>query len=362
MLGRRSDDYGHVRLLRQFVRLTGRNSHEFQENESRLHDIEHMFLRAVAENELEGFNQAMYEGDFALDAHARYLTERRLVPSLPHIPFTADIDPLQVLDDARDIHFVRTADNVVEYRVRREDPDGTVRYEPGDPAEFKEGDIVEANITFIAFPLGPGGDRETIGHKYAYTMGCLPDLSSEIPIAIATGQVDKAARGQRVTTKREDGPFCRQMCLGGSRAALIQTPMAVQKPGQFEFDDDELPPLIPVSSSYIEHTNTDWRQENRDEETADPCQVHCPNILEALADSRDDRTRDSFLQAVAEQDIRSEDERDRAWYRYAVRLWRNASSAYVPNRAMYEELARNEVVIVGSSALDAIPQDEKTLE
>ena len=125
---RRSTQFPHVRLLRQYVRLTGLASQGFNENQGTLERIGTMFAEAVGEDELEGFTHALYEGDFAMDAHTRYFTERRLVPSLRHIPFPPDIDPHHVLEAARDIHFIRTADNVVEYRARRESEVGIPRY------------------------------------------------------------------------------------------------------------------------------------------------------------------------------------------------------------------------------------------
>lgn len=192
----RSTEYNHVRLLRQYVRLTGAGSEVFQHNEPCLHAVEGLFLGVAGDEGLEGITHALYEGDLAIDAHARYLTERRLVPSLRHIPFPVEIDPHHALEDARDIHFIRTPDNVVEYRSREEDPDGRPMYvvasdrlgaaphslrsiQAANPAEFKEGDLVEATVTFIAFPLGRVQDGQAEGYKLVVTLRGLTHLNRE---------------------------------------------------------------------------------------------------------------------------------------------------------------------------------------
>ena len=122
---RRSTEFSHVKFLRQHARLTGLGSESFIENRAVLNNVCTMFEAAVHPTHFDGIEHTLYDGDFAMDTHARYLTERRLAPSLRHIPFTPDVDPQHVLEEARDIHFIRTLDNVVEYRIRREGDDGT---------------------------------------------------------------------------------------------------------------------------------------------------------------------------------------------------------------------------------------------
>lgn len=109
------------------MRLTGLDSENFLQNKERLDLINSIFREAVGGSPFEGIAHAQYEGDLAIDTHTRYLTERRLVPGERHIPFPPDIDPQHVLEDARDIHFIRTGDNIVEYGVRGDGDDGTIR-------------------------------------------------------------------------------------------------------------------------------------------------------------------------------------------------------------------------------------------
>lgn len=108
------------------MRLTGLDSQGFLENEAVLEGISHLFRSSAGGDELEDIAPQQYEAFFAIDTHTRYLTERRLVPGERHIPFPPEVDPNHALDNARGIHFVRTGDNVVEYGVRREGPEGTV--------------------------------------------------------------------------------------------------------------------------------------------------------------------------------------------------------------------------------------------
>ena len=111
-------------MLRQHVRLTGLDSQNFLQNRDTLDVVNAMFRDATPGEPLEVVTYAQYEGDFAMDTHTRYLTERRLAPGVRHIPFPPEIDPHHVLEDARDIHFIRTGDNVVEYGVLRPDETG----------------------------------------------------------------------------------------------------------------------------------------------------------------------------------------------------------------------------------------------
>jgi hypothetical protein len=75
----------------------------------------------------------MYEGDLALDFHARYFTDRELVPHEKHIPFDQLVDPAHILEDLRGAGFIHSADNHVEYCVRRNKEDGTVEYDFNSP-------------------------------------------------------------------------------------------------------------------------------------------------------------------------------------------------------------------------------------
>ncbi|KAF6741386.1 hypothetical protein DFP72DRAFT_1084092 [Ephemerocybe angulata] len=166
----RSTKAEHVRYLRQFVRLTALGSESFNLYEGVFASIQDAFAAAPAVTEVEPFDFGVYEGYYGVDLHARYLTERRFVPSQRHIPFTADVDPNSVLEEARGGKFIRVEDNVVQYSRKVEEGDGTTHYEPCLPEDFREGDIVETTGTFVAFPTGRGGEYKMVFCLRSLTM------------------------------------------------------------------------------------------------------------------------------------------------------------------------------------------------
>ncbi|KAF6759632.1 hypothetical protein DFP72DRAFT_1063976 [Ephemerocybe angulata] len=157
VLGLRSTKPEHVRYVRQFVRCSGLGSHAFAGQRVIFEQVYAAFVANPCVEQLDDFEFGLYEGHKCVDLHARHLTERRYVPSLPHIPFTPDIDPNHALEIARDTMFIRVEDNVVQYSKKIYEDDGSYSYEPLHPEEFKEGDVVEAVGTFVAFPKGKEG-------------------------------------------------------------------------------------------------------------------------------------------------------------------------------------------------------------
>ncbi|KAF6748638.1 hypothetical protein DFP72DRAFT_1073997 [Ephemerocybe angulata] len=168
----RSSKPEHVRYFRQFVRLTGLGSHTFEASQDRLNEVFERFRSAEGVENMKGFNFGRYEEQYCVDLHSRYLTERRYVPGQRHIDFTNDIDPDHALEDARDTQFIRVEDNVVQYSKKVDGADGVAYYEPLAPKEFKEGDIVEATGTFIAYPAGEEGEYKLVFCLRALTMLC----------------------------------------------------------------------------------------------------------------------------------------------------------------------------------------------
>ncbi|KAF6752332.1 hypothetical protein DFP72DRAFT_1070645 [Ephemerocybe angulata] len=158
----RSSKPDHVRYLRQFIRLTGLGLHTFEENKEPLTQIFERFRDTDGVDTLKGFDFGLYEEQYCVALHNRYLTERRYVPGQRHIDFPPDIDPDHALEDARDTEFIRTVDNVVQYAKKVQEGDGTSCYEPLAPEEFKEGDLVEATGTFIAYPVGEEGEYKLV--------------------------------------------------------------------------------------------------------------------------------------------------------------------------------------------------------
>lgn len=121
---RRSQADEHVRYLRQFVRLTGLGAPSFDGCGVTFDEVVGRMRAAEGVANVEDFTFGRYEGHFAVDLHTRYLTERRLVPGEPTYPFPADIDPNNVLEEARGARYVRVQDNIVQYARLEKDGNG----------------------------------------------------------------------------------------------------------------------------------------------------------------------------------------------------------------------------------------------
>ncbi|EFI27784.1 hypothetical protein CC1G_14707 [Coprinopsis cinerea okayama7 len=143
----------HLRNLRQFVKVTGLGSTSFSLAGGAMESVVELFKQALGSDALVGTEEKLYEGDLALDFHARYFTDREVAPQEKHIPFDDLVDPQQILETLRGTRFIHGPDNRVEYCVKRVDPDGKTRYEPVDPASIKEGDIVEVTLAFMCVPI-----------------------------------------------------------------------------------------------------------------------------------------------------------------------------------------------------------------
>ncbi|EAU82077.1 hypothetical protein CC1G_09679 [Coprinopsis cinerea okayama7 len=165
----------HLRNLRQFVKLTGFGSDSFAMG---CHAVKQMVdkLRQhlkVASDCITGAEEKMYEGDAALDFHARYFTDRELIPHEKHIPFNDFVDPNHILEDLRGAAFIQGPDNHVEYCMRTVDKNGIVEYSVFNPGQFKEGDIVEVTLSLVCVPI------KNQQYRLLLVMRALTLLSSE---------------------------------------------------------------------------------------------------------------------------------------------------------------------------------------
>ncbi|KAJ2911673.1 hypothetical protein MD484_g8742, partial [Candolleomyces efflorescens] len=142
-----------VRLLRQFVKLSGLGSPMFEEMAGKIEEIREHFSRAASPGVVLPVEFKGYDGDFAIDAHTRYFTDRRHAPSLKHEELPLGIDPHRFLDVARGANFIYTAENAVEY-CQAVVTDGEIRYEAVGPENFEVGDVVEVGACFVGYPAG----------------------------------------------------------------------------------------------------------------------------------------------------------------------------------------------------------------
>jgi hypothetical protein len=128
-----------------------------------------------------------YEGDAAIDCHARYLTDRESAPQEKHMQFAAGVDPSGVIERLRGTRYIHTEDNQVEYCQITTEEEGSVllpstsvslanlssRYEPVLPSVFKEGDVVEAMVSFHCIPVKDG-------YKFITSLRALVLVSSDV--------------------------------------------------------------------------------------------------------------------------------------------------------------------------------------
>ncbi|KAF6755130.1 hypothetical protein DFP72DRAFT_1067858 [Ephemerocybe angulata] len=135
----RSHKFEHVRYLRQFVRLTGLGSNNFQESLAGFGAIEAEFRKCPGVTKLTGFDFGV-----VITTGCATRTGSRVVP--------------RGVRDARDSDFIRAEDNVVQYAKKTFEKNGTARIEPARPEDFKEGDVVEATGAFVAYPSSKDGD------------------------------------------------------------------------------------------------------------------------------------------------------------------------------------------------------------
>ncbi|KAG2002606.1 hypothetical protein CC2G_004782 [Coprinopsis cinerea AmutBmut pab1-1] len=149
---RRIQTIQHVRNLRQFVRLTGLGSPGFERTGSAFEKVVELFKGTLRTDMMTGAEDRMYEGDPAIDCHARYFTDRELVPQEKHQPFDEVVDPYHILEDIRGTSFIHGPDNKVEY-LKKTTEEGETTYTPMDPINVCEGDIVEVTVAFVCVPI-----------------------------------------------------------------------------------------------------------------------------------------------------------------------------------------------------------------
>jgi hypothetical protein len=104
-----------LRALRQHVKLTGLGNPIFDEGVSALDRIHSVFQEHLPENDVEAFQFLPYEGYPCIESHARYFTDRALVPYEANNPFLPYVDPRDTLANAQPDSFIHAVDNQVEY-------------------------------------------------------------------------------------------------------------------------------------------------------------------------------------------------------------------------------------------------------
>ncbi|KAG2022477.1 hypothetical protein CC2G_000219 [Coprinopsis cinerea AmutBmut pab1-1] len=137
-----------IRALRQHVRLTGLGCSEFDTVQAAFEDVFKLFAdQDHLRTTLQPLTFEPYEGYPALDAHARYFTDRKASPMEKSLPFPLAVDPVGTLESLRGEMFIHGTDNQVEYARKVANGTGGFRLEAFDPSQFRAGDIVQVTTT-----------------------------------------------------------------------------------------------------------------------------------------------------------------------------------------------------------------------
>ncbi|KAF9464019.1 hypothetical protein BDZ94DRAFT_1356192, partial [Collybia nuda] len=139
------------RHIRQAVTITGLSTPTFQQGIDNIAYLYMMFSNQFPDGKMEIWQPSSFNGHVALDAHARYLTERRLAPQEQHIEYAIGVDPHGALADLQGHDFIHGPDNYVEYLAMQHI--SLTRYSPTNPINFRVGDIVEVQLAFMAVPI-----------------------------------------------------------------------------------------------------------------------------------------------------------------------------------------------------------------
>ncbi|KAJ2919911.1 hypothetical protein MD484_g399, partial [Candolleomyces efflorescens] len=145
--------HNSIRNLRQYVKITSFGSETFQEAHDQIERLRKRLQTQTVDEQVLPINFVPHEGSPCIEAHARYFTDRNLVPYEKRQPFGEFVDPFHVLADMKPDSFIHGQDNKVDYLERTTDRIGCVRHVPMDPGALRAGDIVEIAFCCVAVPI-----------------------------------------------------------------------------------------------------------------------------------------------------------------------------------------------------------------
>ncbi|KAF6744634.1 hypothetical protein DFP72DRAFT_1093355, partial [Ephemerocybe angulata] len=148
-----------------------------------------------------------------------------------------EIDPNDALAAAQGTKFIRIEDNVVQYSKKVVTDNGRVQYEPLSPAEFKEGDIVEATGTFVAYPERKRGDYVLVFALRSLTMlSSATREAAKVKLKLKTevGRERKAARRKKV--KRPTAGSLKRRYISYGAPSALQDKMRLDGQDEMRLD------------------------------------------------------------------------------------------------------------------------------
>lgn len=101
--------------MRQYVQVTGLGLPEFDQAIEKVQQIQEAYQTFNPAYSVNDIQFTQYEGNQTLEAHARYFTDRYLLPNEKNIPFSRLVDPEDVLTKLQPDAFIHGPDNEVEY-------------------------------------------------------------------------------------------------------------------------------------------------------------------------------------------------------------------------------------------------------
>jgi hypothetical protein len=211
------------RFLKQGLMVTGAGTPTFDDAIKSAHDIYGQFCRSFAEGKIENWNTSTYSEYHALDLSNRYLTPKKDAPSMAHIPFQKSVDPHGYLEGLVGTDYVHGEENEVEYYSLRIDSEGkryviktpynasTHRiensYNRATPQMFRLGDIVEAQMSFIAIPLrGQTFKMITVLHSIALIDSTFTQVSQSNAICFNSTNKTRTTGSYQEAPGRHDRP------------------------------------------------------------------------------------------------------------------------------------------------------------
>ncbi|KAF8333312.1 hypothetical protein F5887DRAFT_1080341 [Amanita rubescens] len=195
-----------LRYIRQSVALTGLGTEQFGLAIKSLTDIYAFFSRFVPIDKLQPNNIVDRYGEHAsIECYNRYFSMRKDLPDSKPVPFGKDIDPKGILTRVAGTTYIHADINVVRYYERIES-EGNLKYKTIPPVMFRNGDIVEAQLTAMMVPMKGGT------FKMMAVLHCLTLLDSSYSqesfarsIALSKMPIEVGGIGRKSILKRKIG-------------------------------------------------------------------------------------------------------------------------------------------------------------
>ncbi|KAF7976992.1 hypothetical protein HWV62_4912 [Athelia sp. TMB] len=150
-MGRNSDS---ARFLEQSITLIGCGSAKFNSAVNGIFNIAEFLSRHIPV--MSPWLPATSEGQIQVNIGNRLFTRQREANQHESMPVDQSIDPFGSLSNLAGKDYVHTDDNVVRYFKLIKDQSGTDCYTPTSSNQFKPGDIVEAQCSFVVLPTRSG--------------------------------------------------------------------------------------------------------------------------------------------------------------------------------------------------------------